>query len=88
MTVLAICAHAQSVSSRPAKEASTVLSCDCLFMYSYSCKNFNNLNSFFAITIGLMDGAITRLKQTWKEVPPRLRTRFEQFQGLTVSRLI
>ena len=51
----------------------------------FSCKSFNNLNSFFAVTIGLMSVAVTRLRQTWKEVPLKLRTRLEQFQALTVS---
>lgn len=56
-------------------------------LYLYSCKGFNNLNSFLAITIGLMNGAVTRLRQTWKEVPLKQRTRLEQFQALTVSSL-
>lgn len=33
---------------------------------SYSCKGFNDLNSFFAIVFGLMNGAISRLKNTWE----------------------
>jgi hypothetical protein len=53
-----------------------------------SCKNFNNMNSFLAIVIGLMSGPVTRLRQTWKELPPRLKTRFDQFQALTVSQSI
>ena len=43
------------------------------------------MNSFLAIVIGLMSGPVTRLRQTWKELPPRLKTRFDQFQALTVS---
>ena len=31
-----------------------------------SCKNYNNLNSFFAIVVGLINGAVSRLHQTWK----------------------
>ena len=31
-----------------------------------SCKGFNDLNSFFAIVFGLMNGAISRLKHTWE----------------------
>lgn len=53
-----------------------------------SCKSFNNLNSFLAVTIGLMSVAVTRLRQTWKEVPLKLRTRLEQFQALTVSHVM
>ena len=49
-----------------------------------SCKSFNNLNSFLAITIGLMNGAVSRLRETWKEVPIRTKNRLEQFQALTV----
>lgn len=50
-----------------------------------SCKTFNNLNSFMAIVIGLMNGAVTRLRETWKDVPLRTKSRLEQFQALTVS---
>ena len=34
--------------------------------FYFRCKNFNNLNCFFAIVVGLMNGAVTRLKQTWE----------------------
>ena len=33
---------------------------------TYSCKGFKDLNSFFAIVFGLMNGAISRLKNTWE----------------------
>ncbi|XP_011404348.2 PREDICTED: rap guanine nucleotide exchange factor 4-like isoform X2 [Amphimedon queenslandica] len=46
------------------------------------CKSFNNLNCFFAIVVGLMNGAITRLKQTWEKVSVKLRRRYEQFEAL------
>ena len=46
------------------------------------------MNSFLAVTIGLMHGAVTRLRQTWKEIPLKQRTRLEQFQALTVSSMM
>lgn len=47
------------------------------------CKSFNNLNSFFAIVIGLTNGAVSRLRQTWKELPPKFKRRLESFEALT-----
>jgi Rap guanine nucleotide exchange factor 4 len=46
------------------------------------CKSFNNLNSFFAIVAGLMNGAVSRLKTTWEKVSIKLKRRFEQFEAL------
>lgn len=46
------------------------------------CKNFNNLNSFFAIVVGLINGTVSRLHQTWKDLPPKYRRKFESFESL------
>eukprot|EP00731_Ephydatia_muelleri_P029430 Em0020g1074a len=46
------------------------------------CKNYNNLNSFFAIVVGLINGAVSRLHQTWKDLPPKYKRKFESFESL------
>ena len=46
------------------------------------CKNYNNLNSFFAIVVGLIHGAVSRLHQTWKDLPPKYKRKFESFESL------
>ncbi|XP_065898969.1 rap guanine nucleotide exchange factor 4-like isoform X3 [Dysidea avara] len=47
------------------------------------CKDFKDLNSFFAIVFGIMNGAVYRLKTTWEKVPTKLRRKFESFETLT-----
>jgi len=32
----------------------------------YSCKDYQNLNSFFAVVMGLSNIAVSRLSQTWE----------------------
>ena len=33
---------------------------------TYSCKDYQNLNSFFAVVMGLSNIAVSRLSQTWE----------------------
>jgi len=37
-----------------------------LCIYSLSCREFKNLNSFFAIIMGMCNPAVSRLSQTWE----------------------
>lgn len=35
-------------------------------MFAHSCREFKNLNSFFAIIMGMSNPAVSRLSQTWE----------------------
>ncbi|KZS09472.1 Exchange protein directly activated by cAMP [Daphnia magna] len=46
------------------------------------CKEFQNLNAFFALVMGLSNVAVSRLTQTWERLPSKLRKMFNEFDGL------
>ncbi|XP_043116776.1 rap guanine nucleotide exchange factor 5b isoform X3 [Puntigrus tetrazona] len=47
------------------------------------CKAQRNLNSFFAIIMGLNSPAVSRLTQTWEKVPGKFRKLFSELESLT-----
>ncbi|XP_067305158.1 rap guanine nucleotide exchange factor 5b isoform X2 [Pseudorasbora parva] len=47
------------------------------------CKAQRNLNSFFAIIMGLNSPAVSRLTQTWEKVPGKFRKSFAELESLT-----
>uniref|UniRef100_A0A3B1JSH4 Ras-GEF domain-containing protein n=1 Tax=Astyanax mexicanus TaxID=7994 RepID=A0A3B1JSH4_ASTMX len=47
------------------------------------CKAQRNLNSFFAIIMGLNTAAISRLSQTWEKVPGKFKKLFSELESLT-----
>ncbi|XP_018596274.2 rap guanine nucleotide exchange factor 5b isoform X2 [Scleropages formosus] len=47
------------------------------------CKAQRNLNSFFAIIMGLNTAAVSRLSQTWEKVPGKFRKLFSELEMLT-----
>uniref|UniRef100_A0A671MH59 Rap guanine nucleotide exchange factor (GEF) 5a n=1 Tax=Sinocyclocheilus anshuiensis TaxID=1608454 RepID=A0A671MH59_9TELE len=47
------------------------------------CKAQRNLNSFFAIIMGLNSPAVSRLAQTWEKVPGKFRKLFSELESLT-----
>ncbi|XP_041964260.1 rap guanine nucleotide exchange factor 5-like [Alosa sapidissima] len=47
------------------------------------CKAQRNMNSFFAIIMGLNTAAISRLSQTWEKVPGKFRKLFSELEALT-----
>nr|XP_055065632.1 rap guanine nucleotide exchange factor 5b isoform X2 [Misgurnus anguillicaudatus] len=47
------------------------------------CKAQRNLNSLFAITMGLNSPAVSRLTQTWEKVPGKFRKLFSELESLT-----
>ncbi|KAI4877933.1 hypothetical protein NFI96_026208, partial [Prochilodus magdalenae] len=47
------------------------------------CKAQRNLNSFFAIIMGLNTAAVSRLSQTWEKVPGRFKKLFSELESLT-----
>ncbi|KAJ8004762.1 hypothetical protein DPEC_G00139650, partial [Dallia pectoralis] len=47
------------------------------------CKVQRNLNSFFAIIMGLNTAAVSRLSQTWEKVPGKFKNLFSELETLT-----
>lgn len=46
------------------------------------CKEYQNLNSFFAIVMGLSNIAVSRLSQTWEKLPGKFKKMFADFETL------
>lgn len=47
-----------------------------------SCKEYQNLNAFFAVVMGLSHMACSRLTQTWDKLPSKFRKLFAEFEAL------
>lgn len=48
----------------------------------FSCKEYQNLNAFFAIVMGLSNMAVSRLHQTWEKIPSKFRKLYQEFEAL------
>ncbi|XP_038162563.1 rap guanine nucleotide exchange factor 4 isoform X1 [Cyprinodon tularosa] len=46
------------------------------------CKEYKNLNAFFAIIMGLSNPAVSRLSQTWEKLPSKFKKFFGEFENL------
>ncbi|XP_066544027.1 rap guanine nucleotide exchange factor 4 isoform X2 [Amia ocellicauda] len=46
------------------------------------CKEYKNLNSFFAIIMGLSNPAVSRLSQTWEKLPSKFKKFYAEFESL------
>ncbi|XP_078723006.1 rap guanine nucleotide exchange factor 4 isoform X1 [Lampetra fluviatilis] len=46
------------------------------------CKEYRNLNSFFAIVMGLSNVAVSRLTQTWEKLPGKFKKIYSEFESL------
>ncbi|CAF0983431.1 unnamed protein product [Rotaria sordida] len=46
------------------------------------CKEFRNLNAFFAIMMGLSNIAVSRLSLTWERLPNKIKRMFSEFETL------
>ncbi|XP_065073351.1 rap guanine nucleotide exchange factor 4 isoform X2 [Ochlerotatus camptorhynchus] len=46
------------------------------------CKEYQNLNAFFAIVMGLSNMAVSRLNQTWDKLPSKFRKLFSEYEAL------
>lgn len=46
------------------------------------CKEFKNLNAFFAIVMGLNNVAVSRLSLTWEKLPSKFRKLYTEFESL------
>ncbi|XP_072253138.1 rap guanine nucleotide exchange factor 4 isoform X1 [Leuresthes tenuis] len=46
------------------------------------CKEYKNLNAFFAIIMGLSNPAVSRLSQTWEKLPSKFKKFYGEFENL------
>ncbi|XP_055493946.1 rap guanine nucleotide exchange factor 4 [Leucoraja erinacea] len=46
------------------------------------CKEYRNLNSFFALIMGLGNVAVSRLTQTWEKLPSKFKKIYTEFENL------
>uniref|UniRef100_A0A671S0S2 Ras-GEF domain-containing protein n=2 Tax=Sinocyclocheilus TaxID=75365 RepID=A0A671S0S2_9TELE len=46
------------------------------------CREFKNLNSFFAIIMGMCNPAVSRLSQTWEKLPSKFKKFYGEFESL------
>lgn len=53
-----------------------------VFCFFFSCKEYQNLNAFFAVVMGLSNMAVSRLQQTWEKIPSKFRKLYQEFEAL------
>ncbi|XP_045570785.1 rap guanine nucleotide exchange factor 4 isoform X2 [Salmo salar] len=46
------------------------------------CREFKNLNSFFAIIMGMSNPAVSRLIQTWEKLPSKFKKFYAEFESM------
>ncbi|KAF7668784.1 hypothetical protein LDENG_00284100 [Lucifuga dentata] len=46
------------------------------------CKEYRNLNTFFAVIMGLSNPAVSRLSQTWEKLPSKFKKFYVEFENL------
>ncbi|KAM9850425.1 rap guanine nucleotide exchange factor 4 isoform 3-T3 [Aulostomus maculatus] len=46
------------------------------------CKDYRNLNAFFAIIMGLSNPAVSRLSQSWERLPSKFKKFYGEFENL------
>ncbi|XP_041940145.1 rap guanine nucleotide exchange factor 4 isoform X2 [Alosa sapidissima] len=46
------------------------------------CKEYRNLNSFFAIIMGMSNPAVSRLSHTWEKLPSKFKKFYGEFENL------
>uniref|UniRef100_A0A4W5PZM4 Rap guanine nucleotide exchange factor 4b n=1 Tax=Hucho hucho TaxID=62062 RepID=A0A4W5PZM4_9TELE len=46
------------------------------------CREFKNLNSFFAIIMGMSNPAVSRLTQTWEKLPSKFKKFYAEFESV------
>ncbi|XP_072028678.1 rap guanine nucleotide exchange factor 4-like isoform X2 [Amphiura filiformis] len=45
------------------------------------CREYQNLNSFFAVVMGLSNIAVSRLTQTWEKLPSKFKRMYAEFEA-------
>uniref|UniRef100_A0A673ZS81 Rap guanine nucleotide exchange factor 4b n=1 Tax=Salmo trutta TaxID=8032 RepID=A0A673ZS81_SALTR len=51
------------------------------------CREFKNLNSFFAIIMGMSNPAVSRLTQTWEKLPSKFKKFYAEFEITSLNRV-
>ncbi|XP_061550670.1 rap guanine nucleotide exchange factor 4-like isoform X1 [Phycodurus eques] len=46
------------------------------------CREFKNLNAFFAIIMGMTNPAVNRLSQTWEKLPTKFKKFYAEFESM------
>uniref|UniRef100_A0A3Q3W2V7 Rap guanine nucleotide exchange factor 4 n=1 Tax=Mola mola TaxID=94237 RepID=A0A3Q3W2V7_MOLML len=46
------------------------------------CREFKNLNSFFAIIMGMSNPAVSRLSQSWEKLPSKFKKFYAEFENM------
>ncbi|KAG8000664.1 Rap guanine nucleotide exchange factor 4 [Nibea albiflora] len=46
------------------------------------CKEYRNLNAFYAVVMGLSNPAVCRLSQTWEKLPSKFKKFYTEFENL------
>ncbi|XP_051815156.1 rap guanine nucleotide exchange factor 4 [Acanthochromis polyacanthus] len=46
------------------------------------CKEYRNLNAFFAVIMGLSNPAVSRLTQTWEKLPSKFKKFYVEFENM------
>ncbi|KAG8189794.1 hypothetical protein JTE90_008106 [Oedothorax gibbosus] len=46
------------------------------------CREYQNMNGFFAVVMGLSNVAVSRMSQTWEKLPSKLKRTFTEFEAL------
>uniref|UniRef100_A0A3Q3E937 Rap guanine nucleotide exchange factor 4b n=1 Tax=Labrus bergylta TaxID=56723 RepID=A0A3Q3E937_9LABR len=46
------------------------------------CREFKNMNSFFAIIMGMSNPAVSRLSQTWEKLPTKFKKFYAEFESM------
>ncbi|KAJ1072286.1 hypothetical protein K5549_016348, partial [Capra hircus] len=72
-TSLSLCPRTWDPASRPADPASR----------PRSCKQNQDLLSFYAVVMGLDNAAVSRLRLTWEKLPGKFKNLFRKFENLT-----
>lgn len=53
-----------------------------ILLIIFSCKEYQNLNAFCAIVMGLSNVAVSRLSLTWEKLPSKFRKHFTEFESV------
>lgn len=48
----------------------------------YSCREYQNMNTFFAIVMGLSNIAVSRMTSTWDRLNSKVRRTFTEFEAI------
>ena len=53
-----------------------------MILLDCSCKEYQNLDTFYAVVMGLNNVAVSRLRETWEKLPMKLRKMSHEFENM------